>query len=144
MLPFRYQLLGHLVIGLLAGALLNSALDPSMPEIERKSRPFTTQSDMLAVTILLHRNAVPEVIQVQPLSEGRVTVTPPGEYSLALQDAQGQTLYSLSFRVTFVMPGDPPIATDDVRRIFVAPFSQDVSAVIISGPEGSAVQKLTE
>lgn len=144
MLPLRYQLLGHLLIGLLVGALLNFALGPSVPEVERKSQPFTTQADMLAVTVLLHRNSAPEIIQVQPLPEGRVSVTPPGDYILALQDAQGGILYALDFRATFLTPGDPPRPTNDVRRTLVVPFSQEVNAVVISGPEGSAVQELTQ
>lgn len=143
MLPLRYQVLGHLLVGLLVGYLLNLALTPVESEIERKSRPFTTQSGMLAVSLLLHRDAPPEIVAVQPLAEGRVSVTQPGDYALSLQDKRGRTLYMLPFRATFLLPGEPPQVTDEIRLIFVIPTVQDAARIVVTGPQGSAEYELT-
>jgi hypothetical protein len=143
MLPLRYQLVGHLLVGLLVGYLLRLALTPAGSEIERKSEPFTTQSGMLAVTLVLHRDAPPEIVEVRPLAQGRISVAQPGEYTLALQDVQGQTLYALPFRAVFLQPGDPPRPANDVRRIFVVPAGRDAARIVITGPQGSATRELS-
>lgn len=142
MLPLRYQILGHLLVGLLVGYLLNLALAPVETEIERKSRPFTTQSGMLAVSLVLHRDAPPEIVAVQPLAEGRVSVAQPGDYTLSLQDKRGRTLYALPFRATFLLPGEPPRPTDEIHLILVVPAGEDVARLAVAGPQGSAEYEL--
>src|SRR5262245_7969319 len=104
MLPLRYQILGHLLVGVLSGWLLALALAPP-PGISDKAVPFTTQSGMLAVTVELRPNSPPVIVSVDPLPAGRVSVTQTGDYTLSLLDAEGETLYVLPFRVSYVVPG---------------------------------------
>src|SRR3990172_4858401 len=144
MMPLRYQILGHLLVGLLVGYLLNLAMTPPVPEIERKSEPFVTQRDMLAVTVTLHRSAAPEITDVQLLEQGRVSIMQPGDYALVLLDADGEALYTNSFRATFLRPGEPPRLADEIRRIFVVPYAQEVVRIVVAGPQGSDEYELSK
>lgn len=143
MLPLRYQILGHFLVGLLVGYLLNLALTPVESEIEKKSEPFTTQSEMLAVSFVLHRDAPPEITDVQLLAEARVSVTQPGDYALSLKGEHGQTLYTLPFRATFIKPGEPPRIADEIHLILVVPGGRDIARVVLTAPQGAAEYALT-
>jgi hypothetical protein len=138
MMPFRYQLLGHLCAGLLVGFLLSMVFKPPEKEINQKTTPFITQKNMLAVSMVLHRDSRPEIVSIQPLSEGRLSIVQPGNYNIILQDNSGKQLFKLPFHVLFLQPGDPPQPTDTVRMILVIPNSGTVQKVILSGPQGSA------
>jgi hypothetical protein len=145
MIPFRYQLLGHLVIALLLSLLLNVALQPTggAPDIGRKATPFTTQADMLAVTVAVYPEAPPQILDVQPLETGRLSVTQPGPYALTLEAEDEEALYRLSFRATFVMPGLRQ-ELDEARPVFVLPAVGEAVRLVLSGPPGEAVYPLTE
>ena len=138
MLPFRCQILEHLLAALLAGFLLSIAFGHSASEIESKSARFTTQSGMLVVTFELHRQAPPKILDVQPLEKGRVSVVQPGDYVLVLEDDAGQAQYLLPFRAVFTLPGAPLEPVDEVRMIYVVPNSREVAHVTINSPHGSA------
>lgn len=144
MLPLRFQIVGHLIVGFLVGALLSLALRPNQLEVERKAVPFTTRSGMLMVTLTLHRNGLPEIISVQPLDHGRLTVVQPGDYTLSLEDKDGQSLYALPFRAIFLLPGEPPRPVDTIRLIFVVPAGSEVSHILVTGPQGSASYELSQ
>lgn len=143
MLPFRYQILGHLSVGLLLAVLLNMALRPAVgiPDIVQKATPFTTHAGMLAVTVAVYEDAPPQILEVQPLAAGRTSVTQPGAYTLALQDETGNTLYDLSFRVAFVMPGLGK-EMDEARKMLVLPSSTEAVRLVLSGPEGEVAYQL--
>lgn len=145
MIPFRYQLLGHIVVALLLAGLLKLALAPSAPPpttIERKATPFTTQSGMLAVTVAVHRDAPPQILEVQPLAQGRLSTATGGPYQLALEDSEGQPLFTLSFQVSFVVPGLHE-ETDEVRQIFVLPGGPEAARLSLRGPNGEAAYELS-
>ena len=135
-LPFRIQIAGHLITGLLLAFLLNLALTPAELSVEQKKQPFTTQNNMLAVTVLLHKSAPPEIIGIQALDKGRISVVQPGQYVLRLKDGSEKILYSLSFRAVFLEPGDPPQPTDETRMIFGVPAGKNVRWLEIDGPAG--------
>ena len=139
MLPFRYQLLGHVTVALMLAVLLNVALRPASeePDIEQKARPFTTQSEMLVVTVAVYQDAPPQILDVQPLKSGRVSVTRPGPYTLALESNNGQTRYRLTFRVAFTMPGLHE-EVDEARQVLVVPAGDDIARLVLSGAQGEA------
>lgn len=143
MLPFRYQLLGHLSVALLLAVLLKIALQPaaSTPDIVQKATPFTTQAGMLAVTVAVYQDAPPQILEVQPLAAGRVSVTQPGPYTLALLNEGGQRLYAQSFRVAFVMPGLGE-EMGEARQTLVLPSSGEAVQLVLSGPEGETRYQL--
>jgi len=145
MLPFRYQLLGHLSVALLLSVLLNVALQPaaSTPDIAQKATPFTTQAGMLAVTVAVYPDASPEILEVQPLAAGRISITRPGPYTLALANEAGRILYELSFRVAFVLPGQGE-EMDEARQTLVLPWSAEAVELILSGPQGETRRQLED
>ncbi len=142
MLPLRYQIPGHFLVGLLIGCLLSLAFPATPSEIERKAQPFTTQEGMLLVRIRVHRNAPPEILAVQPLAEGRATATTEGDYALSLLDARGRILLTRAFTVTFVLPGEPPRATDTVETLLIVPVTPEVTMLRLSAPQGAAEYQL--
>lgn len=144
MLPFRYQLIGHLCVGVVVGFLLSLTFIPVKAEIQQKTTPFVTQENMLAVSILIHKNSPPEIVKVQSLTQGRISIVQPGDYTLVLQDKANIKIYELPFRVLFLQPGDPPLSTDTVHMILVVPNSKDVNKIIITSPQGSADFELKE
>jgi len=83
MIRLRYLILTYLVIAIASGYLLDSALGLSVGEIERKSQPFTNHSNMLAISVLLSKDVPPEILNVTPLEEGRVSVVQPGNIRLS-------------------------------------------------------------
>ncbi|MDT8288023.1 MAG: hypothetical protein RQ748_13015 [Elusimicrobiales bacterium] len=135
MIPFRYQLLGHLAVALLLTLLLNAALTQGPTEVEAKATPFTTQPEMLAVTVVAYPEAPPKIVAVEALAQGRVSVTQPGPYSLTLEDEAGQPLHTISFRVSFVLPGLPE-ALDESRQVFVMPDGEEADRLVLVGPQG--------
>jgi len=142
LLPFRYQFLGHLIVALALSLLLAQILAPLNPQPGDKLAPFTTRSEMLAVTVAVYPEAPPEILAVQPLDEGRLSVTQPGEYTLSLENEQGESLYSLSFRATFNIPGLGRL--EENRLIFVLPHGESAKQLVIAGPPGSAAYPLPE
>lgn len=142
LLSFRYQLLGHLIIGLAVSLLLTLALAPLEPELEGRSAPFITQSNMLAVTVVVYPDAPPEIQHVQPLAEGRISVTQPGGYTLSLQNEQDEMLHSLSFRATFTIPGLGRL--EENRLIFVVPHIEAATQIVVVGPQGSTSFPMSE
>ena len=142
LLPFRYQLLGHLIAALVVSLLLTLALAPAETEPEGRSAPFTTQSDMLTVTVAVYPDAPPEILGVQPLNEGRISVTQPGDYTLSLQNEKDETLHSLSFRASFNIPGLGRL--EENRLIFVFPHSVGAEQFVVAGPQGSTSYPLSE
>ncbi len=137
MLSLRSQLSGHLLVTAFVTLLLKLALGMPISEVERKATPFTTQQGMLAVTLVLHQEAPPEVISVQPLEAGRLSVAQPGPYSLRLEDAEARVLYTLSFDSSFVMPGIHRASLDQMRLVFVVPASTEIVRIVAEGPQGS-------
>lgn len=138
MLPWRYQILGHLLAGLLIGSLLALGLQAAPAATAERARPFVTHADMLAVTVLLRRDAPPEVLAVTPLAAGRISAAAPGDYQLTVEDAHQNALYTQSFRAVFLRPGEPPVPVDEVRVILVVPGGRAAARVAVSGPHGSA------
>lgn len=145
MLPFRYQLLGHLSVALLLAVLLNVALQPvdSAPDNQQRATPFTTQADMLAVTVAVYQDAPPQILEVQPLAAGRISITQPGPYALALADEAGQALYELSFRVAFVLPGLGE-KMDEARQTLVLPAIAGAVELVLTGPQGEIRYQLED
>ena len=130
-------------IVLLAG-FLNLALVAAAAESGRKIEPFTTRTGLLAVTVVVHRNAPPEITTVEPLSAGRLSVTQAGEYTLTVENAQGQPVYVLPFQAVFVMPGIHRASLDEMRVILVVPGGEDVVRIVVAGPEGTGVYQLPQ
>jgi hypothetical protein len=143
MIPFRYQIFGNLIVALAISFLLRYAFQSGEGEIERKAEPFTTQPGMLMVRLRLHKSAPPEILELQILEQGRVSVVFPGEYTITLKNRANQTIHSISFQAIFVIPGDPPVPTDEIERIFVLPLSEQVEWVEVSGPAGIAEAQIT-
>jgi hypothetical protein len=142
MIPFRYQLLGHLFITTCLVVLLHLA-PPNRESIpDDKTRPYITHADMLVVTVLAHHNGPPEIMSVQPLAEGRISVTQPGDYALILQDNNTEPLYTLSFQVAFTIPGLHQDLEEN-QLIFVLPGHEQASSLLVSGPYGSSVYDLS-
>lgn len=139
----RAQLLGHLVASITLAALLGLAMGPTASAPAREAEPFTTQTEVLAVTVVVRRTAPPAITAVQPLARGRLSVTRPGDHQLRVEDAAGRTLYELSFRAGFVMPGIPGEAFDAMRLTFVVPAGEDVARIVVTGPQGTATHALT-
>lgn len=140
MLPFRYQILGHLTVALLLSVLLNAGMGPAAAEPDSPA-PFTTQANMLAVTVAVYQDAAPQIMSVQPLNAGRLSVTRPGPYQLVLEDKNGASLYELSFRVAFVVPGLHEEA-EEARQVFVLPPTNGATRLTLHGPQGSATHEL--
>ena len=142
LLQFRYQFFGHLIIGLMVSLRLTLALAPLEPELEGRSAPFTTQSNMLAVTVVVYPDALPKIQQVQSLAEGRISVTQPGDYTLSVQNEQDEMLHSLSFRATFTIPGLGRL--EENRLIFVIPHIEAATQIVVAGPQGSISFPMSE
>ena len=142
LLPFRYQLLGHLTAGLVLSLLLTLALGPFDAKPAGKSAPFITHAGMLAVTVAVYPEAPPEIIAVRPLAEGRVTETQPGDHTLSILDRQDAVLYSFSFQPTFTIPGLG--RHEENRLIFVVPNGNEAERVVVSGPQGEASHLLSD
>lgn len=143
MLPFRHQILGHLIVALLLALLLNMALSPAgeRPDTEQTPAPFTTQAEMMAVTVAVYQDRPPQILDVQALDAGRVTVTQPGPYTLTLGNERDASLYNLSFRVAFSVPGLPGEA-NEARQMFVLPAGEQAAHLMLDGPQGSATYDL--
>ena len=143
MLPFRWQVSGHLFVTLLLTVLFSFTPRSGPGELERKSVPFTTQSGMLAVTVVLYPDQPPAIVDVQKLDAGRLSLAQPGPYRLALQDKAGQDLYILSFRATFSMPGLGK-ELEEARQMFVLPAVEGGSQLQVTAPQGEVVFELKQ
>lgn len=143
MIPLRLQLLGHLMVGVVVSLLLHLTIGGGDSEWERKAQPFTTQNDMLAVSVVLHRDRAPEIVEVQPLPQGRPTVTQPGEYRLMVENSQGHSLYEMPFKVSFTMPGIHSASFDEMRFQLVIPSGPDAARLVVEGPQGNGTYDLS-
>jgi hypothetical protein len=142
MLPFRYQLLGHFALTFCLAVSLSFAIGGERPTAADKSRPYVTHPDMLAVTVLARRDGPPEILEVRPLAEGRVSVAQPGDYMLVLQNEHGESIYQLSFRVGFTIHGWHG-ELDENQLIFVLPRHGQATQLLLSSPHGRDVYDLS-
>lgn len=140
-IPYRYILTGHILIGLLMGFILNLGIHPQ--DDNQRQRPFTTQDKMLAVTIRFKKDAPPEVVKTLNLEQGRITIMQPGDCTLTMLDAGRKSLYSLSFRVVFMLPGEPPTPADETYLTFVLPDLTNARWLEISTPQGKTLFDLS-
>lgn len=101
----QVQILLSVIVALLSGYLLEGAAALAQPAAETPAAtppPFETRLDMLSIRLRFFRSAAPEVVSVEPLAEGRLTVTQGGDSIVELQDEKGTPLYTLAVSPIFV------------------------------------------
>lgn len=139
MWSWRRQLAGHLIVAACSCFLLLSAAaaTPADDGVPEEITPFTTQADMLAVTVRVHQEQPPEIVAVDPLAQGRLTVTQAGPYLLTTTNRAGDVLHELAFRAAFSPPGLEGHTFDSVELLFVV-SGRDVARLTVSGPHGQS------
>lgn len=135
--PARDALCG-IVTALLAGALLSMAFS-AQQGLQAKTEPFETHAGMLLIELTLYRNAPPQIARVEKLAQGRVTALTPGDDMLELLDAQGNTLYTTTFKPNFLRATHLPVPTDQVTLLLVAPYDSRVKDVRVTTSQGVTV-----
>ncbi len=135
--PIQLQVLLSVIFALASGYLFEGAgIIAGTPAqiFSTTPQPFETTSGLLSVSLRFHRNAVPEVLQVEPLEAGRLTVTQGGECLVNLQDGNGKDIYTLSVAVVFVRSEGG--SRESVDRIVVLPNDASARRLVVKCPQG--------
>lgn len=138
---WRIQLAGHCLVSLVVVTLVAFALSPVTVPTTEAPRPFSSSPNMLAVTVRIAEAAPPEIVAIETLAMGRLTITPPGPYQLTLLDNSRQAVFSLSFGAVFAFPGWEGVRLDAVDLIFIVP-GRDAVHIEVSGPQGSTQKEI--
>ena len=142
MLPIDAAL--GLAMALLAAYLFSHVPALAGDGVGQKSARFETHANMLLVRVTLYRTAAPTIDAVEPLAEGRVTLTAAGPNGLELLDAGGNVVFSQSFAAYFVQGGEPPRVVDRVQMLFVAPYGEKIKRVRVTTPANGAAEAAVE
>lgn len=133
----QVQILLSVIVALLSGYLLEGAAVLAQTAVETPAatpQPFETRQDMLSVRLRFFRSAAPEVVSVEPLAEGRLTVTQGGDCTVMLQDEQGRPVYTLAVAPIFVRTEGG--TREMVERILVIPNDALARWLVVSCLQG--------
>ena len=135
------------MIGLLIGFIMDqptrsTAPPTSAPAPLASPAPFVTRGDVLLITATLRRDAAPTIKQIAPLDQGRITATTSGNYSLALLDNSGASLYQLNFQPNYLSAGEPPELLNEVTLTFIIPSMPNMKRVVLTTPNGVAIKEI--
>lgn len=141
----QVQILLSVIVALLSGYLLGGTMAWAQPETETPAAtplPFETRLDMLSVKLRLFRSAAPEVVSVEPLAQGRLTVTQGGDCAVSLQDEQGSPVYTLAVAPIFVRTEGG--TREMVEQMLVLPNPASARWLMVSCPQGEVKYDLTD
>jgi len=93
---------------------------------------FESFEGLLQVSFQINERNEATIHSVSRLEEGRITVTPAGDYSVQLLDAKGKLLYELPFNAVFVIMSDPPTRVERIKFSFVIPSAESADRVAIA------------
>ncbi|GEM_PF-5656236 len=133
----QVQILLSVIVALLSGYLLEGVAVLAQTAVEPPAatpQPFETRLDMLLVKLRFFRSAAPEVVSVEPLAEGRLTVTQGGDCTILLQDEQGRPVYTLAVAPIFVRTEGG--TREMVERILVIPNDALARWLVVSCLQG--------
>ena len=120
----------------------STAPPTSAPAPLASPAPFVTRGDVLLITATLRRDAAPTIKQIAPLDQGRITATTSGNYSLALLDNSGASLYQLNFQPNYLSAGEPPELLNEVTLTFIIPSMPNMKRVVLTTPNGVAIKEI--
>lgn len=93
---------------------------------------FTDLDNLLKVSFEVTDKDSATIEEISTLSEGRITVTPPGDYSVQLLNENGEILYELPFQAVFVIMSNPPTKIEKIKYSFVLPIKENAVKVAIT------------
>jgi len=70
--------------------------------------------------------------EVSLLEDGRISLTPAGDYSVQLFDKTGKILYELPFNAIFFIMGNPPEKIESMKFVFVLPRKEGTAKVAVA------------
>lgn len=139
----QVQILLSVIVALLSGYLLEGAAVLAQPAVETPAatpKPFETQLDMLSVKLRFFRSAAPEVVSVEPLAQGRLTVTQGGDCAVILQDEQGSPVYTLAVAPIFVRTEGG--TREMVEQMLMLPNPASARWLVVKCPQGEVKHDL--
>ncbi len=97
-----------------------------------ETEKFSDLSNLLKVTFEITDRDEATIEEIKPLESGRITIAPPGDYSIQLLDARGSVLYELKFDAVFVLMSDPPTPVEKIKYGFVLPYKENAKTIAIT------------
>ena len=70
--------------------------------------------------------------EISGLGDGRITITPAGDYSVQLLGEGGEMLYELPFNAVFFIMGNPPEKIDSMKFVFVLPRKEGATSIAVT------------
>ena len=154
----KLSLHGQVILGLAFGlfwgisfTLLNTKSISNQNEVEQvnqfepfdsnQQQLFTTLPDMMMVRVRLFQNALPKIVRIISLLEGRLTISQGENWSLRVVSNENQTLYEVWFTPNFFY-GDPPTEHDSVEMIFILPTIVEAYGLQLSTPYGDVFYEI--
>gem|GEM_PF-4774793 len=102
------------------------------PEESTETKKFETLGSMFEVSFEVTSTDKATIERVSFLKQGRVSITPAGDYSVQLLDNEDRVLYKLPFNAVFVIMSDPPTEINTIRFVFVLPAKKNAVSVAIA------------
>ncbi len=100
--------------------------------------PYETLPGGWLVRAQFYRAAPPEIEKVTILNKIRIAALSAGENKIAILNKDGQILFAQSFAIDF-LGGDPPKPVNYQTIIFMLPFAEGASEIMITTVNGKAI-----
>jgi len=102
------------------------------PVESEETEKFEDLSDLLKVIFEITDKDEVTFEEISGLGEGRISITPAGDYSVQVLDAAGKILYELEFNAVFFIMGNPPEKIDSMKFVFVLPRKEGSASIAVT------------
>ncbi len=132
-----------LMASLLMGFLLQ--LQPRLvpgAQAEPTAAPFQTLDKTWLVRVRFHAAALPEIMNVSLIDEGRISVLETGTEKIQLVAGNGTVLYEQAFHVNFLV-SELSEPAEQVTLFFSLPAVQGAALIRVQTSQGEVTYELT-